>query len=482
MADAPGRPTTERGTSRVAVPTWSAWAAIAILLPTAVALLGRMGAVDLAYHVRLGGRMLDTGRLVRTDDMTFSVPGDAWLDQQWAAQVVLAAVHRLGEWRAIATLRGVLIAITLGLVFAACRRRGASARVASFLTVAAFVLAAPGLEMRPQLLAVPLFAATLLIVTVRRDRPGLLWLIPVLTVAWANLHGSFPLSLVVVGLAAVEDRRDPSSLRRLLAVGGLAALCTLVTPFGPSTWAYLVTLSTHPVVREAVSEWAPMSLEGYPGYVFFASVLVVGAALGRRGRTTSAADLLALGVFFVVALPAVRGMLWWGLAMPVVVAGWFGARETAGERRGVIDAAIVVVCATFVLVALPWWRVGSGETAQVDGLLREAPQAAVAAAQAALDPGARVAVDQPWASWFEYAAPDLEVFVDPRIELFPPEVWDDYAQLRVGGYRWREVLDDWDVDAVVLDTTDWPLDEAIRSDPGWRPIHDEDGAAVFIRA
>jgi hypothetical protein len=463
------------------VPANASWASIAILLPTAVALVGTLSAVDLAYHVRLGDQMLRTGRLVRVDDMTFSVPGEPWLDLQWGAQIVLAATHRLGEWTALATLRGGLIAATLGLVFMACRRRGASSRVASFLTVGAFVLAAPGLEMRPQLLAVPLFAATVLILTVRRSRPGLLWLIPALTVAWANLHGSFPLSLLLVGLAIVEDRGEPAAVRRLLAVGGLAALGTFVTPFGPSTWTYLVQLSTHPVVREAVSEWAPMSLDGYPGYVFFLSVLGVGAVIGRRGKATSLVDLLTLGSFFVIALPAIRGMLWWGLAMPVVLAGWFEARSTEDERRGAVESLIVLASVLLVVAALPLWRFGD-ESSQVEGLLREAPQPAVVAAVQTLPPGSRVAVDQPWASWFEYAAPDLKVFVDPRIELFPEDVWDDYAQLRIGGYRWREALDRWDVDAVVLDTTAWPLDAAIREDPAWRPVHDEDGAAVYVRS
>ena len=45
---------------------------------------------------------------------------------------------------------------------------------------------------------------------------------------------------------------------------------------------------------------------------------------------------------------------------------------------------------------------------------------------------------EPWGSWFEYALPIMPVFVDPRIELFPTAVWEDYTTLRVartGGRR-----------------------------------------------
>lgn len=440
-----------------------------------------MSAVDLAYHVRLGEQMIRDRALIRTDDMTFSVAGEPWLDQQWGAQIVLAGVHRLGQWQALATLRAVLVALTLGLIFAACRGRGASARVASFLTVGAFLLAAPAMWMRPQLLAAPLFSATILALTVRHKEPRWLWAMPALTIAWANIHGSFPLSLLLISLALVADRRDQVAFRRLIAVAVLSTAATMLTPFGSGSWTYVLQLSTHPVVRVAVSEWKPMSLVGYPGFAFFLSVLVVGAALGRRGKPTSVEDLLALGFFFVVALPAVRGILWWGLAMPVVIAGWFTPTPLAEEQRSYANTGIIALLTVSATLALPAWRF-TDEASQVEGLLREAPQGAVDAARAELTPGDRIVVNQPWASWFEYAAPGFPVFVDSRIELFPEDVWDEYFQLKAGGPRWTAILDRWEVEAVVLDRGGWRLDEAIQDDPRWTLAYEDDVAAVFVRS
>ena len=55
-------------------------------------------------------------------------------------------------------------------------------------------------------------------------------------------------------------------------------------------------------------------------------------------------------------------------------------------------------------------------------------------------------MSEPWASWFEYAQPSIPVFTDPRIEIFPATVWDDYSEIRVGGSRWQSILDRWQAD------------------------------------
>ena len=62
----------------------------------------------------------------------------------------------------------------------------------------AFVVAMPALALRPQLFGVVLFIATLVVLIERAEHPRRLWLIPVFAALWANLHGSFPLVIVLM--------------------------------------------------------------------------------------------------------------------------------------------------------------------------------------------------------------------------------------------------------------------------------------------
>ena len=190
------------------------------------------------------------------------------------------------------------------------------------------------LAMRPQLFAVPLFAASLWILAGRHAHPARLWALPVLAIVWANVHGSFVLAPLLVGLALVEDviGRDPRR-KRLALIAGLTAIATLVNPFGVGVWVYVKDLSTNPAIRDSITEWAPMSISTFSGIAFFVTAAVIAGWFARRARPIPWGALLWLGTFFALALPARRGVIWWALVAPVAVAD-------ARSRRASTDACL----------------------------------------------------------------------------------------------------------------------------------------------
>ena len=111
-----------------------------------------------------------------------------------------------------------------------------------------------------------------------------------------------------------------------------------------------------------------------------------------------------------------------------------------------------------------------------------APPGLTEAARTELAPGTRTLVHQPWGSWFEFALPDLPVFVDSRIEIIPSDIWHDYGQVGFSGAEWQEVLDRWDVQAIVA-AADWDLLPVLEAPgSGWRLVYQDDDGALFVRA
>jgi hypothetical protein len=458
-----------------------AWATISLLVPTLIALLAKMGSIDLAYHIRAGEQMLSTHVLLRHDTWLFSLPaGTSWTDQQWAAQLLFAAVYRMGGWYAETVVWAALSGLTVWFVYLACRSRGASPRSAALLTVGGYLVAQPALGMRPQLFALPLFTLCVWALASRRDHPGRVWLLPIAAAVAANLHGSFALFPLLGGLAWIEDlaRKDPDA-RRMFTVSAVAAVATLVNPFGFGAWAYVIELSTNPVIRKTITEWEPVSIDGIAGWALFGSLAVLIACIARRREALAWSDLLTLGVFLFLALSAQRAIVWWGLIVPVMVAGLL---PPAPVRRGSAEPAlpaftIIGVLALAIVGLLPWWR--SPTTQQ---LVAEAPPG-IAQAVGALPAGSRVLAHQPWGSWLEFTDPDQLYFVDSRIEIVPKAIWQDYDQVAFSGAGWREVLEKWDVQAIVAKKKDWDLIiPFLRDDPDWKVVHEDDDGIVFVRA
>ena len=393
------------------------WACLAVALPVLGALLAPISTVDLAYHLRAGAMILDMGRLPSPDVFTFTAAGQTWLDQQWGAQVVLATIFRLGGWALLAVARAALVGLIAGLVLWGCRSAGAGLRVAAWLTLAGFAVGIVSLALRPQLLAMALFALTLAILAARRRHPRLTWAIPFVVLAWASIHGSFFLGPAAVSVAWLEDvmARRPGA-GRLLAIALLSLAATLVSPYGPGVWTYAAGVSANPVIRQLITEWQATSPLSFAGVVFYGSVLGVAAVAilaTRRGALAPRAawpTLLWLVGLAAIGAYAERGVAWWSIAAPIAVAGLVAplaaGRAVAGprqERRSPLNAAIVGVLALAIVALLPVWRGGDARYGP-SGLLA-APRGVTDALIAAVRPGDRIWSAQRWGSWLETDGP-----------------------------------------------------------------------------
>ncbi len=470
----------------------SLWAFLAIGLPVLAAVIAPFPTVDLAYHLRAGGEILDTGAIPRVDTWTYTAAGMAWQDQQWLAQVALALAYRLAGWTGLVLLRAALVGIAFGLLFDLCRRRSGSVRVAAWLTLAAFGCAAITLGLRPQLFGVALFAAVLWLVLRRREAPRLVWLTVPLVVVWANVHGSFILAPALVAIALAEDliERDP---RWKVTVGLLVAtvLATFVNPFGPGVWGYAVGISTNSLITSQITEWQPTTIRTPEGALFFLSaglVAIAAVAAAARGRHVPWTMLLWLVPFLVLGAWAVRGLAWWPFVAAATIAPL--AVPVAAEGRAVrpervdpplmrrLNAAIAVILVIVGIAALPVWRPVDPKLGTPAGVVGTAPPGITAALRDLVQPGDRLLAPQPWGSWFEFALPEASVAVDSRIELIPAAAWDGAERIASGSSGWEDTLKDWGVTIVVAAPDQTEMIKRLEAN-GWRQaFHDEDGTVL----
>jgi hypothetical protein len=312
------------------------------------------------------------------------------------------------------------------------------------------------------------------------------WLLPLLAAVWANVHGSFVLAPVVVAVAWLEEIRERTGRASWLGVIGLVTLAaTLISPFGIAAWAYAAGLTTNPLVTERISEWQPTSLRTFTGLAFFASAGLVALFLARRPERTPWPALGWLGLLFLFGVYAERGVAWWPMGAAVTVAGLLAADRRQAPTPASVDArasrlngATVVALVVVAILLLPWWRPSEPFGGRA-GLLSDAPTIASAVIEHT-DTGDRLLVPQRWGSWFEWVVPDRPVFVDSRVELFPIEVWNDEAAIGAGLEGWQDVLEGWQVDAVVVEAASGELGARLH-DAGWTEVASDPSGRLFVR-
>ena len=509
------------------------WTFLGVALPALAALLVPMPAVDLAYQLRAGTEILESGAIPAVDTWTYTVAGNAWLDQQWGAQVLLAEAYKWASWTGLALLRAGLIALTFWLLQSSLRSMGCARRPAALLALGAFVVAAPALALRPQLFGLVLFAASMAVVAARARHPRLLWLLPIFAALWANLHGSFPLILAVIGFAWLDElgrlwlarqaaRAMPKGVQQpgrsdvqqrirgstgIAIIGAVSALATLLNPFGIDAWRYVVNLASNPSVSSFVSEWRPPTPLEPAGALFYVSLLIGFAVLLMRVRVDGnrvrlpifapAATLLAFGLFGVLSG---RGLAWWALVLPVSAAalahdanltrllprrlapigGLFTANPARMDRRSPLNDLVALALLAAGVALLPAWR-PLGTAGVPVATLTYAPQYAGEYLRS-LTPASGIAhvwAPQVWGSWIEFIAPQWKVGVDSRIELIPPEAWRDQETVSSGADGWDAVLYANVVSVLIVPSTHTRLLEALASCHVWQMVHDDDELSIW---
>src|SRR4029450_8829713 len=280
------------------------------------------GAVDLAYHLKVGQLMVAEHAVPRTDVLAWTTAGRPWLDQNWGAQLALSAIWPLGGFPLLTIVSAALTMASWALVAAACRRRTADLRLIAGTVLAGYAVAAAASAVRPQLFSLLLFATELYLLEVARTRPRVALAIPLLMPLWANLHGAFVvgIGLLVTEALAAAWRRDRAGAVRyaLVTVAGMAGL--LINPWGVRVLGYAVSLPTNQAVTRIVSEGGPTNPRQLTGILVVGAIGLLVVALVRApapGRVPE--QLLRMAVLGGLALWAVRGIAWFGLAFPVAL-------------------------------------------------------------------------------------------------------------------------------------------------------------------
>jgi hypothetical protein len=429
---------------------------------------------DVFYELAAGRWMLAHHAILRHDVFTYTVAGRRWLDEEWGFQVLLAwLVAHVGPVSYWLVSGGASTAALLASL-ALWRRNGAGWLWAGALSVVAAAGLSVGLTPRPQDLSYLLFALLLLLLRLARQSPRWLAAVPVLMLAWANVHGSFLLGLVVVavelGWSAVVSRSATQHVRQLGLCLFASTVATFANPAGPRLLAYAFHVSSSPALA-SIQEWqspdfhVPLLLAITAGPLLFLTAAIAFAKTSLGPQQV----LLALALF-VATLHAVRFAPYFDLAACAALAPWhpFGL-ETLRPSPLAMPAAIALAAA---LLAGP--HVPPGAT-QVRGPLGSP----VAATNFLARQRGRSFTTYWWGDYLDYRG--IRVFVDGRTDLyFGTEVLASYIRVSELQMSPDKFLSRWRVKWVM-----WPKGAALATylahDPLWATVFQAQGAVVFER-
>jgi hypothetical protein len=448
---------------------------------------------DVWWVAAAGRRLLAGAGVQRANVFSYVEPDHPWVMHEWLLgppyALLLEHIGPVG----FDLIAGLAFLCELGLLAAATVLRTRSVVVGlAALGAAVGLYGGRFVSARPTGISL-IFALALAIVAFapRFTRASAAMAIGI-ELVWANAHGSFPLGVLLLLLAAAEQGRD-RALR--IAAAALSALATLATPYGLDLHRLVLDYVTgsagiYRAIHTNIVEFGPVWREWGLIRVFDEIGLAVNAAViagaMRSGRYRLRAAF-CLGLWVLGALHA-RNLELAGLVSVVLLVPYLDdlADRLAGARAPPPDPRSRTTLSTFVI--LPACLLGIGALGVALAQRRSSEWVkggpALLAAMRAVPDGARAFVPFGQAGvaiWYD-APRGVRVFFDSRNDCYSPATFDAYILLTQPSRRrdWRATLDASDTDTAVLSKSD-PLDAFLATEPGWTRVASEGTWRVYHR-
>jgi hypothetical protein len=456
---------------------------------------------DFGWHLRMGQVILSSG-IPNLDPFSYSMPGYPFVDLSWLSGVFLALIYPkfgmigLSFIAALISISSLFVALSIKLT------RGE--RINSNFKTCLLILGAGALfpfeSIRIQVISW-LFIAILLKIVLEQDHwAKRRYLLPGLFLLWANLHGSFAVGLLVLGLVLFVRSRQTKNLQMIdFGILFSSFLMTLINPYGFSLYGEVAKTLWGSNLSGKIMEWMPAI---YNFNLSFIALIPLSVLIVWHYRKKFPYEVLILFFGFLAAsfLSQRHIPIWIMISLPVLLMGYnYFSLEIKKVKFGVermekLTKFVLIGCLFIYLYSL------------VPNLLFSMteenfyPRNAVKYLEDNL-PKSQIFSEYGWGGYLIWQLPEKKVYIDGRMCTWSGIMEENEAVLS-GKVDYKEVFNKYNVETILwpksgsktvfdliflkihnlLDKgeTSFSLFKQIEND-GWHKVY-EDSVAVIYEA
>lgn len=442
----------------------------------------RMWDNSLLWHIRTGEWILDHG-IPHHDPYSFTHHGIHWIAQSWLAELLYGIEYRsfLGAY-GIRLMNGLIFVAIVVIAFRlALRLSGDVVRAVLVTAVSLLGLIAIG-SPRPLIFGVLAFLALVWVVEVPGSRIGRAApvAIPIIMWCWANVHGTFELGFAYLVLHLVGrwlDGSKPSEgEERRVALGAVIALAVVfVNPYGAELVLFPIDLLRRSDTLAHIVEWQSPSFRTDQGKYLAIWMVVFIGAIAHTARRLGWRDSMLAVTFILLSFWAQRNII----LTPLVLLPILARSVSVDHKREATRVRFGLVFVT--LLALLFVRDGIRAAGEKNFLLDPYPVKAMQYLDTHGLLGRRILNDDGWGGYIILKYwPRQEVFFDDRYDMYPVAFSNEYFGLADGARGWQKTLRKYKIETIVWPPSQ-PLTQLLDSSSGWKRVHYDKTAVVFVR-
>lgn len=463
---------------------------------------------DQWWHLRAGAVTWEQRSPVTTDQFSFTREGSRWINHSWLSELLMFLFFRWGDYRGLTFMVAGLAAVTIGLIYL---QMEGSPLTRAFLLVAGIPLIALVWSPRPQMFSLLCFGVlAYLLHLYKRQRKNLLWISPLLFIVWSNLHGGYPLGLLLMIAFFVgeilnhlfyqssDKHFTRNELAQIIFWLGLSALAVIINPNWTSMWSIPFRTIGVRVLQDYIEEWKSPDFHEIQQQTFLWLLLATFSVIGLSKRRVDGCDLLSLVIFAYLGMLARRNIAPFGMiAIPVLsrylpyirinfrnrVISFFQNPEVNRNRRIAKKTSLLIngILIFSIIVGVSYKIVYVSSRDILNQHERqEFPYDAVHWIKAN-KPKGNLLNSYNWGGYLIWNLPEYPVFIDGRTDLFGDDLLEDYLSLMSGDGGWEQLLDYYDINLILIENGS-ALGKVLRKSVSWHLEYKDNKAEIYIRA
>jgi hypothetical protein len=447
---------------------------------------------DIGWHLRNAQLLFQQHEFIRHDSYTFSLSGAPWINPEWLSEVFYYAAWR---WFGISGLEAfsilLLELLTIGVCFLAWQRTHslrAAVLAATIFLLFSSVTTGPRTQLCGWLCCIVLLALLEQFRTAGPGRRTHVWALPFLFALWINLHGSWPIGIVLLvayiacswlafsrGLI-LSIAWTPAQRNHLLVITALSFAALFVNPYGWRLVGYpFVVAGHHPLTMAIVQEWQSLDFHPLRGRLVF---LVVAALLFARAfsaRRWTLYDTVSRFIAVSAGFTYSRFLLLTGIILCPQLADemTFVGKDDPSVEKPVLNTAIIAMVALYIVLAFP----NKQELTRQQNELYPAGAVAYLQQHPATGP---VLNEFNWGGYIIWNLPNQPVFIDTRTDVFEETgLLKNYMDL-VSLHQPVDTFHNSQFQYVFFPVAA-TLTESLKRSPNWSIVYQDDIAIIFKR-
>jgi hypothetical protein len=457
---------------------------------------------DTGYHIRTGEFIIQNWTIPERDIFSFRSPPIPWTAHEWLSEIIMAIVHRVSGLTGIVIFFSFIIATTYFLLFRMLRQESPDILLAALIVCFAAVSSTPHWLARPHIFSLALTVIWYHLLNEFQYRhKNRLFLLPLLTLLWVNLHGGYIVGIVLLGIYVVGNlvfwitHRETNAehflqnSKSLLLIMIVCILVSMINPQGYHILLFPFKVTSDRFLMDHVQEF--LSPNFHQPLPFKYLLLLLIAVLARSRPTVNWIELILILTFTYMALYSVRYITLFAIitgpilirlidqmkqGLPTKVSRFLDERsmrlsqierQTSGYFWSIV-ALIAVV------------SFGAAGSFQYKFSEKSYPVSAVELLKKENILGNTFTHDD-FGDYVIYAAwPQYRVFIDGRTDMYGADRMREYLTLAHAMPGWKEIVDKYAFSSILFDTNS-PLASFLAADRNWQLIYSDPLASIFLR-